>query len=294
MLHGSGGLADPSATVVPLVFLNWLRAAVQLRGAEEGSCTRITLDQMSGDRGQATGCVLGHWPVDAKCDPNLDDLAQSIVENARAHASAFPGSLCLYDVVAYYGKQFHPLRRTTLRIMEHDGRPSHLLPYEQATSDGLVGQLMRHVEAKDRLLTMSIGTVFEHHARIISELRARTAELEAREMETTEMYRRLTQEERAREMEDKRLALEQKKADRDAEVKTQLMEKLSLLLPVVANRMAGERVFPDTLSGTEATVKAIVESLTPDQLQKLSQTLTLEQQVAFLDLVKKHVGSGGT
>ena len=153
---------------------------------------------------------------------------------------------------------------------------------------------MRHVEAKDRLLTMSIGTVFEHHARIISELRARTAELEAREMETTEMYRRLTQEERAREMEDKRLALEQKKADRDAEVKTQLMEKLSLLLPVVANRMAGERVFPDTLSGTEATVKAIVESLTPDQLQKLSQTLTLEQQVAFLDLVKKHVGSGGT
>lgn len=225
---------------------------------------------------------------------HIERLVVELVEIAENHADS-------------YGRGRH---RFIVRAHQHMGGRTthafHLLPssdgdetaiattgsggLERPTHDGLVGQLMRHLETRDRSneknLAMMMGVV-NHHA---MQMREENTELRAEiAKQRNERVEWITAIEEAKSTEHTR-QIEALQVTAKEERKTLATTKIVNLFPVLISKVLGSGKASKGAANKPPSplaqlVGKLADSLTDDQKDVIGSLLTMEQQIAFSEIV---------
>lgn len=213
-----------------------------------------------------------------------DDMASTLYEEARTTAAAFPGPQ-RFIVTAHTkddADNTSPITTMGFTVENNDEGFAGQAGSEPPTSEGLLAQLMRHNETKDKALAAMFGTVTSYLVRD-NEKKAEQIEhllgLRSQMIET---------------MED----LQSQKHQRDLETKAQeesdtrkkdLFGKIMTYLPVAVNHLAGKELVRQKDSEMELVASEWVQSLSTTQLDAMKDAglLKPEQLVLLGTLVEK-------
>lgn len=210
------------------------------------------------------------------------DLAELFESTAETFAGGVPGTQ-QFQVMAFYDdnerpQSFYPFRKTC--DPEHDG-----ITTEPPTPTGQLSQMMRHLEAKERMTSQYTVSIFSILERTVKVQADRIAALEKEQFDAVdlakEMILKSASENHGREME--LLKAKQSAGDR---------EKVLALLPAVVNRVTGKEIFPQSTADS-ALFENLAGSLTEKQVQQLASILTPEQwglvAARLVDVVDKRI-----
>jgi hypothetical protein len=261
------------------VIRSFLSRALVIEDERHGTCSRVSLAH-----GKSSGASipLQAWTIDQahRSQAHAQSMAADVYRAAQDHAEAFDG-VQRYELLAYYGDEQAPQRRTAFRVTNAErSSMSAAEPTEEATTRGLLAQMMRHNEATARLSLQTTEVNFRTLHAQNTELRAENESLRTRLHESMTAVEKALSEQHSRDLETKRFAL---KAHQTA----QLVEKVNLLMPVLVNRFAGSRVMP--LGAGADRMRALVSSIKTEQLQAMASSLSPEQAIAFFDLIKDYL-----
>jgi hypothetical protein len=185
------------------------------------------------------------------------------------------GGLQRYVLYAY-----HNDRHTSRFMVRFEGTDEDdELTSEAPTKEGLLAQLMRHNEVQQKALVSMMGTLSQASQSIIGRLTAMNEKLLEDKLDTIETMQALTSDK-----DDRDVKMIQAKAK--AKGVEELVGRLGLLLPAIANKLAGQQVFPVQESAVTMMTKALVTSLATDE-KRMEQLITLmkpEEVVAFSNL----------
>ncbi len=284
--------------------LTWLR-----REAKQGAGLVALTHQSVGD----TASAIGRWPVaDADSDEVLVVLGRDLYKAAcdDADGQNAPGE---QQYVAFFflaSDLRNPTSRFSLRVVSARqaalGPPGEGLSTEPPTEKGLVAQLMRQNEVTHRqawtVLGHALGMMERHSAQVSQE----NLQLRQGNFELTRGYEGLLSERHIRE-------LAAQTAQFEREQKAQFYNRLWLFAPAIMSTLGGKaqsgpRALPAGASGpaepTSATqaseasapaapppaselavqLRSILDSMTPEQVATLQQTLSPEQFLALAAL----------
>lgn len=148
---------------------------------------------------------------------------------------------------------------------------------EPATEKGIITQQMRHNEALMRMLVQATGTMVNGMARRLDAAEKQT------EMLITQRHEHLRVLEDAKTQQHER-DVQMLLTSGQEERKNALLKRAETLFPLVLNKLSGKPLIPE---GPEANVmRALANSLTPDQLQAMAPLLTTEQQILLMTILK--------
>jgi hypothetical protein len=200
---------------------------------------------------------------------NIPELAEEIISRAQTDADGI-GNVQRYTVTLYALGDVKAVLRWPFRIRAN-GDEFEEAGEESPNSKGLLQQLMRHNEAIAKTMVHAVAGITTVMAR----------RLESSDLTVT----RLT-EQHHRNME----LLEEAKSDqhtRDMELltteasetrKNQMFEKLALLVPVMINKLAGQKVL-NSEDPAAMMLKAFSESISPEQFAVIQRSLKPEQLI---------------
>lgn len=255
--------------------VRWIRQQILLDDEEKGQCKKIVLRHVAGGR---YGSEILSVPVPKKAidDQWFEELANDIEIRVTDDAEGL-GGMQTYCVHSLYEKRpDKPGSRFTIRETSADENLEDA-ESEPPTKTGIITQMMRHTEAATRVALMATGQIMS----ALKNTNARQAEmiekLVGEKMSNLETMEKL----RSEEMERKIIL---QRAESDERRKSEIFEKLTMLLPVAVNRISGKNLLPEKASGTELVIKGLIESITPEQLEKLQTVLRPEQLVTLLEI----------
>lgn len=194
------------------------------------------------------------------------DLAELFESTAETFAGGVPGTQ-QFQVMAFYDdnerpQSFYPFRKAC--DPDHDG-----ITTEPPTPTGQLSQFMRHLEAKERMTSQYTVSIFSILERTIKTQADRIEMLEKEQFDAVDLAKEMilknATQNHEREME--LVKAKQSAGDR---------EKVLALLPPVVNKITGREIFPTSVADT-ALFENLAASLTPQQVQQLSQVLTPQQ-----------------
>lgn len=215
---------------------------------------------------------------------NPDDMASTLYEQARTTAAAFPGPQRF--LVTAHGKDDHdntaPLTTMGFTIESTEDGFGLQAGSEPPTSEGLLAQLMRHNENKDKTLAAMFGSVTSYLVRDNEKKAEQIEHLLGLRSQMLETMEELASQKHVRELEIK----EQEASDAR---KKDLFSKIATYLPVAVNHIAGKELVRQKDSEMELVASEWVQSLTTSQLDALrdSGLIKPEQLVLLGTLVEK-------
>lgn len=206
-------------------------------------------------------------------DDDIATLASEIVELATDDAQAY-STPSRYVVYLEHGGELVSTSGTfRLRGSEADAEAT-----EPANATGLQAQLMRHLEARDRTMMQSING-------LIGTMVSERESLAMREERSIERERKaiLELEELVSARAERELATKQ--AEFDREFRTKALDKASILMPVIANRLMGKRVLPHGDPVIDV-VRMVMKRIEPEKIMLLANALELSENetIALVEL----------
>lgn len=252
---------------------------------ENRACVRFDLaSAQPGSRGD----ILRTW--DRKENPevfeglsSIEPLATEIVRLAEEHAESFGGGAHRFEVRTeqYLGGR----QKTSFRIRVDGDADAPGGGDDAPTATGLVGQLMRHLEVKERVQAAMYQTTIGTMSRMISDFSG-----EARELRLEQRARENELEEaRSRQAERDLEGLRQISADKR---KDQAFERILALLPVAASRMLGGGSQGDapgekqTSAALSILANELADSLSQEQFLRIAGALGPNQQILLGELIR--------
>lgn len=195
-------------------------------------------------------------------DDALDRLAGRIEGAATDHCEGLPG-VQRYRLAAYYQRSTAPNGAITFALRAVADDYTSAAVSEPANATGLLAQLMRSLDAKDRALlavTTAQAAMIERQGQIIDQM-------QARQLEAIRLTEELLSERHTRE-------LAAKEAHARIEHRGEVVRAVKALAPAIANRLAKKEVIP----GTEQTAKAqlarsLLEGLKAEQAAAIADAL---------------------
>lgn len=170
--------------------------------------TRWIRDQVVTEK--ATGRLirldLRHLPVGAKQGSELDTIvppdspgsswyetqAAKLLDTAASDAEGIASGAQRYVVQAYRSKEpDRCVARHAFLVAARDIEDSEGFDSEPPTKQGLTAQLMRHLEAKERVHATSMATIMGHMARITASVTAENEQMRAAHLETFQIVEEL-------------------------------------------------------------------------------------------------------
>lgn len=247
------------------------------------------------DLGKCQKLVLKHLLVTGKPDSivhtiKLDSNDHSEPSAPLAIASALAGAAvddacgmgtgiqryCLY---AYFESEPGNVgARHPFMVAGLDPNEGELQDSEPANEKGLIAMLMRHNEINSKNSMVAMGFMFQSQQRQIARQAEQNEKLMQTHYDMTFAMDDLVSQKHERD-------IRTKETEATIAMKRSIGTKLETLLPVVANRVAGRDIFPEAISPSTMLLSTLVESMTPDQVQVLKQTMTPEQTVLFVDII---------
>jgi hypothetical protein len=188
------------------------------------------------------------------------------------------GGLQRYVLYAYHSGDNE--RHTARFVVRFEGTDEDdELTTETPTKEGLLAQLMRHNEVQQKVLVSMMGTLSQTSQSIISRLTAMNENLLNDKLESIEAMQAITADKDEREVK----LIQAKAKARGVE---DLVGRLGLLLPAIANKVAGQTIFPVQESAVTMMTKALVTSLATDEkrMEQFVAIMKPEEVVAFSNL----------
>jgi hypothetical protein len=267
----------------------WMRQNVLVVDDDNGPCVKLKVVHFSvnkkpqGDVGQIrVNTDLG------VTDPGyIDSLISQVIALAQNDANNLHSGVQLYAVFAYYGKtgsNYTP--RCYFRVAaeeEYDPEVAGGDPSEPPTATGITSQLMRHLEAMAR--TSQMGNAY-----VIQSLQADNASqrtlIQTMQQQTIDfmamMQDSLDNSSRRR--------IDEKTAEIKQGVLEGVFEQLKLILPIILNKLAGQKITPET-DPSFTLLAGLFESMSQEQQQDLVTKFMNPAQAAmfaeFLDTYEK-------
>jgi len=226
------------------------------------------------------GDQLDSWAVPDQLD--VESLWPSIQEVARNYAELLRGSQT-FAIVVTAGES-----RVARRNFALEGGAIAAQKTHAVTGDGVVvGELLRHLENKERIQAKLLDSILGQLTGEIDRLGKRNAHLEMRDIERAEGYEKLLSKQHERD-------LQTRKHLHNVQMQNELANGVRMVIPTIANKIAGEKVLPEAkLSTTEQSFQALLESITPEQMSKITEALNPYQAMAVMEAYKQLVMNKG-
>lgn len=256
---------------------NWMRQQMT-----DGKVTRFVLRHLAAGARKGSDVFTCTPPsnVDAGW---IEKAADDLNAAAEADAEGIASGPQRYVVLPFGEDPARATGRHTLHVAAPELEDETQIESEPANAQGLTAQLMRHMEAKERLQTNGMATVIKSMQKMAESVAAENEQLRAYRLESLAVVESLLSQQAEREL-----------AAKQAEVKIEMMQgvakDLKLLVPPIVNRIAGKSILPSS-DPKVLVAKGILESLTEEQRSKLAEMvsaleLTPKQQLALGELLQ--------
>lgn len=255
---------------------DWIRRQLfHYSDTKNGRCTSFILSHVgSGSKSN----IVTTMPIIEKIGPDdIDETVGQINETATIDAEGL-GGLQKYMLQATFENLDKPINRFIFRINATDGEDNvDVMDSEPATQKGLMSQMMRHTEATFRISMASTGNIVGMQNRIISRQAEQIETLTQKHIDLVQVLEELQTEKHTREL-DAAVAMRKQEAYKD------ITQKVLLLLPTVANKLAGKTLLPEKTTSGEQMIKSLMDSLTPDQMNNMQGMLSPEQKMVMFQI----------
>jgi len=233
-------------------------------------------------KGRAGNVVETFDITEALTAPELENLATIIIARAQLDADGIGPSIQRYTLNSYIAGEDSPSGRINFRLrgasdIDLDGDDE--AGEEPANQRGLLTQLMRHNEQNNRTLMNSMGAMLTSMARRMESSDRMVEKLMEDRFRSFEIIEEAYSRKHERELE-----MEQVKA-KDQRIAFG-MQKVSMLIPVILDRLAGAKN-PPSNDPTVMMLSELIESMSGPQLEAIRRSLSTEQQIVFIAMLKK-------
>ena len=263
---------------------NWIRHNVLTTTTDNGKCYKLIVRHLSVN-GKPNGDV-GTVKIDddIQAIDGIEQLIQDVCEMAQGDANAMREGLQRYAVYAYFDKNRDYVVRTPFRVNAeeaYDSEAGEGEGSEPASEKGLLAQLMRHTEAQTRITTIHTNNIIETLMRDNASQRALIEKQMGQAVDMAAVIQESLDNSTAR-----RIA--EKEAATKAEIVGSVVEHLKLLLPVIMNKVAGQKIAPES-DPSFTLLASLFESLTSEQQQKLfTEFLTPSQSAVLAEFIETY------
>jgi cell division protein FtsB len=267
----------------PLKFRLWIKNLIFTK-REEGDCIAITLRHIAGKAsGEVTKMAMpkpAEFEEGEDPDMRVGMMADEIWEKAQDDANGFQGMQTYAFYSWFDGSGDKHFNRFTCRFSpqtESDEMNDDESVSEAPTGTGLVTASMRHTEVFARVATQGSMHQIAMLQRTVESQQRLVEKLTENRMKTFELMEDLQSEKHKRDMEMK---------DKEAQVRfrTDMMDRVGMLLPIVASKMFKIPLLPAGSKGAPA-MRELLGSVTEGQMEKLSSILTQEQQALLANMM---------
>lgn len=151
--------------------------------------------------------------------------------------------------------------------------------YEQPNPQNLMGQLMRHLESRERTAAMLFSAALGTQQQLLAKVTAEVERLHEERLTNMRAVEELLSMRAERE-------LEAKKAEAHVQLMSDAARDLKPLVGAVVKRMLGPKAPDSAGADTERqAIAALFQSLTDEQRQQIASALSPAQQLALMELV---------
>ena len=220
--------------------------------------------------GTRKGIDVDRWDFSGQIDENeIRHIADEIATRVKDDANAL-GGIQRYVLISVSDGD----KAISRFVLRHQGHDESVTPGEEApTPTGLLTQLMRHLETKERNISGLFQTMVDSQNQVIQRLEIQNSALMNDRRAHLELIESSQSKQHEREMD---MLNQANKHERDQK----LFDKLSTLAPMIVNQLAGRKVVPAD-DPMMAMLTAFAESLSPEQIKSVFGTLRAEQQVVL-------------
>lgn len=253
----------------------WLRR--QLFDAHpDGRCVRVSLLHAAGRmRG------VRSWPIAEDIDETtMEAMGWEILDAAGNDARDLFGRQ-RYALAAY--RSAHPDQISESKTFTRDGSGANddadEVDSEPPNQRGLTVQLMRHQEASARTALDAVRLMGKAMSAQIERMTERLVHAEDGQLRTMQLMESLVSERHEREMKDREHQLKMK-------AWAEMGEKVNLLVPAIVNRLAGQRLLPETTTPLGELLGTFMDSLEKGQIEQLRGVLKPHQFLTVVELLQ--------
>jgi hypothetical protein len=275
------GLIEYDHPAAPQIGL-WLRQNALTVDKDYGHCTKVVVRHFSVNKkpqGDVTTIQLP--PNFGSEDGHVDELVSDVIRAAQDDANNLHSGIQLYAVFAYYSENPNYTPRRYFRVgaeEEYDPEASGADPSETPDGRGLVAQTMRHLEAVFKTSVMNTSYLIQTLQQENQGLRQMNQQQNEQAVEMGALIQETLDNSTARRL-----------AEKEAENKQVMMgsafESLKLLIPVIMNKIAGQKITPET-DPSFNLLAALFEGMSAEQQQALvTDFLTPAQGAVFAEFL---------
>jgi hypothetical protein len=267
---------------IELQIEEWVRREVAYPDLKlHGKCSKVALrhlnltNQIQGD--------VATFPVKLEdgAENEIAPLLLQIAEASQRDSNDQNSGVQKYALYAYFPADKTYVPRKIFRVGPVDEEVERdVVPSEPPTEKGLVAQTMRHLEAVMRHSTVAQGyqmQVMQRELQRVSDMNERFSQ---QQIDFLVLFQDTMNDATKR-----RLA--ERKEEAGIAMKETALSKLSALLPVIVNRIAGQQVLPQE-DTSFMLMSSLLEGLSDDQQKILFNTLSDAQRMTLAEILSQY------
>lgn len=256
--------------------IKWLRLQIEV-GKNNLVANVIQLVQ----KGQGTAAEeVEEWQ---RPFPEIKDLATKIEEAVNRHSVGSEDPVTIYQVRPYFGDNTKPSGAYPIRVENinlSDPETSSFLPEEGVHAKGLLAQTRRHLEGMWKLTAGSINesmrSLREQNLALLEDNR----KLQEMQLENFRLQQELLDRKQERQIK----AMKEAAAQR---LKERMLENLLPMLPLIINKIQGQRVLPEIAHPDVEQFKLFLATIKEEEFPQL-MAMFGPRLLPLLDLIKKY------
>lgn len=269
-------------SIDPIKLSDWLRRAVL--NPKLPRIRQIEICQAFPGRELKTVSVLD-WD-EKEAIPKIEEILIDVTDRCNSYAEGKAEGTIRFEIQAYHGTISSPWGTVFpcyIVARSPEAETASFGQSEPATGQGLLAQLMRHIEKREETSVKAMDVVHRMYSKTIGDLQTKVELFESRHFDTIKLYEDLLDRKHDREL----TALFRGRED---ERKAKIWDLVMSLGPMIASKFLDPRLvaaMPSQITNggpAMAMVRQLVKTIRPEQLPQLMQTLSTEQSMILMEL----------
>jgi len=246
-----------------------------------GKCNRVVVKHLNVERKPIGDVGAFAVKLDEGGENEFEPLLITIAERTQQHADDWNQGVQTYALYAYYADDRGYTPYKLFRVAASDVEMQNdLVPSEPPTDKGLAAQAMRHLEAILRTSTVANNQLLSSLLNENKRLGEMVERFGQQQIDMMLIMQDLTDNSHGR-------RLKEKESEVNLAMKEEVVSKLSALVPIVINRIAGQQVMPEE-DRSLMLMSGLLEQMTPQQQRTFYQTLTDPQKMVLAEILEAY------
>lgn len=260
---------------------DWVREHVVISKPGFGRCRKLILRHLSIENKPQGDVQAINVPNDEGLVGEIEMIVNKIVDAAQRNANDYASGMQKYALYAYYPDDQSYVPHKIFKVSaEDESDMGDLSPSEPPNEKGLTAQLMRHNEAIMKTSTMKDTFLFSIMQREMARLSDKDERNEQQRMDMI-----VLQQETLNEAHTRRLS--ERKEEGDIALREGVFEQLKVLMPIIANRVAGKQIFPEE-DKSFLLMATLLENLTDEQQAFFRDSLSPPQVAILAEILEAY------